>query len=148
MNTGNKLLLAIFSLFLVGFTSNASIAQSVTIGVEFGLHASGGGDCVGKGVCDCDVAGNLGTNVHFSVSADGTTLIMQFSISALRNSQPGQVAYFTSGSYVFDGTYSLSNELFSGLNLPTGAYINGNSNGTVSIDSDIATVYETIYTQN
>ena len=148
MNTKNRILLTIFALFLTSFTARVSYAQSVTLGVEFGHVQSGGGDCVGTGVCDCDVSNSLGINVTFSVSADGSSLIMQFSKADLQNSQPDQVSNFTSGSYVFDGTYVLPSSLFSSLNLGTGANINPNSNGTVSIDGDVVTVYETIYTQN
>jgi hypothetical protein len=146
MTTKIKILLSISALFLTSLTAKVSYAQSVTLGVEFGVVQSGGGDCVGRGVCDCQVAGNGGINVNFSVSADGNTLIMQFSMADLKNSQPEQTAYFGSGAYVFDATYVLSNSLFSQLNLPAGAQINGNSNGSVSIDGDVVTVYETIFT--
>lgn len=148
MNTKNKVVVTILAILLCSFAPKVSQAQSVALSVEFGVYLSGGGDCVNKGVCDCDVFSGSGTKVLFNVSADGNTLIMTFNLSDLKNNQPGQVAYFTSGSYVFDGTYSLSSPLFAELNLPSGAQITPNSNGTVSIDGDLVTVYETISTSN
>ena len=148
MNTRNRILLTLIALLITSFTARVSFAQSVTLSVEFGNIPAGGGECVGRGVCDCDVASSFGINVTFSVSADGNSLIMQFSKADLQNSQPEQVSNFTSGYYIFDGTYVLPSSLFSSLNLGTNANINPNSNGTVTIDGDVVTVYETIYTQN
>jgi len=144
MNTSKKILLSLSLLFITSLGAKVAQAQSVTLGVDFGTVPSGGSECTGYGVCDCTVVGSGGTKVNFSISADGNTLIMQFSLADLQNNQPDQVSYMETGYYVLGAPYALNSSLFSELGLPSNAQINANSNGTVTIDGDQVTMYQTI----
>jgi hypothetical protein len=147
MRTKSKLLFSLFAIMLSSFSAQKGFSQSVVLGVEFGLHLDGSMECIGKGACDCDVAGSIGTNVTFSISsANSSVLVLTFSLTDLKNSQPSQVAYFTSaaGSYPFEAAYPLSSSLFSALNLPNGATITPSCNSTVVIEGDVVTDYITL----
>ncbi len=141
-----RILLSVFAILITSFTTTTTYASSVKLGVEFGIRLEGGGDCVGKGVCDCKAMG-VGTNVTFYVSQQNSNvLVMTFSLTDLKMNQPDQVAYFTSaaGSYNFDAAYSLDNSLFSDLNLPYGATLTPSGNSTVVVNGDVVTVYLTM----
>lgn len=109
-------------------------------GLSFGTPPETGSPCVLRGICD-DNGG--GVNVTFSTSPDDpNVLVMTFSLSQLKQAQPDQVAYFTSGSYMFDGDYCLSNDpFFAPLNLPANSWILTTSNSNVKIDGDVVTDY-------
>ena len=146
MSTNKKIFLSLFALLLASFATNVSYANSVTYGVDFGIRMEGGGDCVGKGVCDCQSVGT-GTSVSFSVSEENSNvMVMTFSLSELKANQPAQIANFTdaSGTYNFQTAFSLTASLFSSLNLPSGAALLPSGNSTVVINGDVCTVYYTM----
>jgi len=107
--------------------------------------------CVGKGVCHNSPGGTASANgdgitVRFFVlESDPNILVMTFSLSDLKASQPDQVAYFTdpSGSYNFDSPYSLTDNMFAPLNLLPNAMILPSSNSVVQIDGDMVIDYIT-----
>jgi hypothetical protein len=143
------MILSFVALLFASFCASSTFAQSasVTLGVEFGVRQFGGGDCVAKGVCDCQVSG-VGIPVTFSIDPDNANvLVMTFSLSDLKNSQPDMTAYFASGSYMFDANFSLSSSMFSALNLQSNPQILTTSNSTVTIVGDVVTDYIT-YSHN
>jgi hypothetical protein len=149
MQPRNVLFISFFAVLSASFSTTAVHAQSVALSVEFGTKQTGDGLCVGDGVCECSPQSTTapGINVLFQTSADQNTLILTFSLSDLKNNEPDQVANFTNstGSYIFDVAYSLSDPMFANLNLPQNAQITPNSNSTVVINGDVVTDYITLY---
>jgi hypothetical protein len=121
----------------------SSVAQTATCtrGITFGTRPERGSPCVGLDICEDELVG--GTSVTFSTSSDySNSLTMTFSLSELQQNQPDQVAYFTSGSYMFQADYCLSSDPnLAALSLPANSWILTTSNSTVQINGDVVTVY-------
>lgn len=100
--------------------------------------------CVGRGVCKNHLSSENaeGISVTFAVmQSNPDVLIMTFSLSALQASQPDQVSYFTSaqGTYNFQSTYVIPDDMVQQLGLQPGAKITPSSPTSVSINGDAVT---------
>lgn len=149
-----KLSLISIAIFICcsGFKPRPSVT-TVCATVTFGTPQEAGGVCIGKGVCKSSACGTTaaqdGIPVSFQVSDDNPgVLVMSFSLSALKESQMDQAVNFTDASctYKFDASFSLSGELFAGLNLPTNAQITPESPSKIVISGDLVTDYITYST--
>ena len=140
-------------LFMVGCQSNT---EPISVSANFGTPPAGGGPCTGKGLCSAVTTGPGVTTAPSGVAAtiqvspaDKNVLIMTFSLADLKAKQPEQVAYFTdaSNTYNFDGSFDLSDKMYSSLKLAPGAKIDRNSKSKVEINGDVVKVSYT-YTHN
>jgi len=128
------------------FITASDLNTSITEGVTFGNPPEGGGACAGKGICSSSgISGSQtnGTTVTFQLSPNNAgVLVLTFSLADLQAHQSAQVAYFTDprGSYVFDGTYVLSDPIYTPLGLLPNAQIDPTCQSTVAINGDAVTV--------
>ncbi len=147
ISTFKSLLLSAVVLF-AGSGMNNCMASTVATTVYFGDHTQE--PCVGRGVCyhnppsASEAAGGILVNFT-TMASDPNIVVMSFSLSALRASQPEQIEYFTSEShtYSFDSDFSLTDEAFSALGLQNNAMIATTSPTYVEISGDVVTVYIT-----
>ncbi len=120
-------------------------ALSISPSVTFGQPQTGGGGCIGKGICKTSASAASAAAdaipVKMEVSADKKTLTLTFSKAALTAKQPDQVRYFTdpSGHYNFDAPYKLSDPIYTALALPPNSRIDAQSTSTVTISGDVIT---------
>ena len=135
-------------LIVAGSGFNYALGSVVATTVYFGDHTQE--PCVGRGVCYHNPPGSAessgGVLVSFSTMAsDPNILVMSFSLSALRASQPEQLEYFLSDShtYSFDSDYFLTDDFFSPLGLQSNARIATGASSYVEISGDDVTVYFT-----
>jgi len=106
--------------------------------------------CTGKGICGNAVAGSVNVipnAIPVNLSAlDDTTLVLSFSMNALKANQPDQVQYFSQPSYMFDFPYDISknNKVVEAeyLFFPPGTIIATSSPSRVGIMDTM--VYDTI----
>ncbi len=108
--------------------------------------------CVGRGVCKNRVSQENadGISVTFATMQNNPdVLIMTFSLSALKEIQPDQVIYFTSaqGTYNFENSYVIPNDMVQELGLQAGAIILPSSPTSVTINGDAVTTFIT-YSHN
>jgi hypothetical protein len=148
MNLKNKILLTA-AVVIASFTTSVSYAQSssITLGVDFGVRQLGGGECVGRGICDMYAADGGGVNVQFATDPNNSgVLVLTFSASALRASQPSEVALFlqANGSYPFDNDWTVPSNIASALSLSSGATVSTSSSTVVVVDGDVITAYFTL----
>ncbi len=118
--------------------------------VWFGDHTQD--ICVGRGVCKNHLNGENadGISVTFAtMQSNPDILIMTFSLSALQTNQPDQVSYFTSaqGTYNFESTYVIPDDMAQQLGLQSGAKITPSSPTSVTINGDAVTTLIT-YSHN
>ncbi len=127
----------------IKYAHNSAQTAMVTFGTR--PYASGG--CVGRGIFK--VAAKNATSspeailVHFATNPDNDTLQMTFSLNELIHKQVRQVSDFadTTHTYTFENVYSLTEPIFTALNLQPNAKITPTSPTVIKIMGDSVRLY-------